>query len=293
MIFVRKLFAFFLCVALFLSGCASAEVYVGVEKPADWSSRELMTLTVFPAFQNDCMLLECGGQTMLIDGGVRKWNKQLRAVLEARDLLSPDIYYNSHPHDDHTMAVQTLLKAGDFRPAVYISPFSEEYRNKIHQATLKILKQQDIPFRQVADEEVLFLGAEGSLRAEMTVHVCPIGNDPNERSGMLHIRYGEATLLLTADIAGVVENWYVKNYPMEKLKADIMKVPHHGLNMFVSDFLDGVAPKFVFFTTTRHATKKQMSQLTKHGVSYLHNSMGKIIMETDGQDWYVEQVEGW
>ena len=64
---MRKLIVF-LAALLFLLP-ASAEIYIDQEPPSDWASRDLLRLTVFPAFQNDVFLMECGGESMLIDGG--------------------------------------------------------------------------------------------------------------------------------------------------------------------------------------------------------------------------------
>ena len=53
------------------AGAASGEVYIDQEKPEDWESRDLLRIWALYALDCDSFVVECGGETMLIDGGNR------------------------------------------------------------------------------------------------------------------------------------------------------------------------------------------------------------------------------
>ena len=78
-----------LIVLVLLSLCvtpACAQVYVDQTPPDDWAQRDLLRLTVFRTGRSDCMLLEAGGEAMMIDGGSNKYREKLRDALAARNL---------------------------------------------------------------------------------------------------------------------------------------------------------------------------------------------------------------
>ena len=51
---------------------AGAEVFLNKQKPADWEERDLLKITVMDFVQNDAFILQCGGESMIIDGGSTK-----------------------------------------------------------------------------------------------------------------------------------------------------------------------------------------------------------------------------
>ena len=117
-----RLLSLLLLAAMFLCS-AAAQVYIGAEKPEGWDDRALLRVTFFPEAQNDAILLECGGQTMLVDGGEILWTNAMAEALARRGIDHLDYMFNSHPHDDHIEVQYYLLKRGLVTPDVFISPF--------------------------------------------------------------------------------------------------------------------------------------------------------------------------
>lgn len=279
--------ALLLAAILFLMpGVSMAEVFVNAEKPADWESRDLMRVTVAEFPSNDAFIIQQGGYNMLVDGGAVKYKARLAAWLEKNNLKDMDIVFNSHPHDDHLQAVCVMLLLEEIRPKQFISPFPETYGNALQQKTVNRLKERNVPYVQVKNEDVFTLGD-----VQFTVYQYEKGDDPNELSGVLMVRYHDATMLLTADLPGEAQNWLMDRYP-DQIHADILKVPHHGLVNMVLNFTQTVNPEFAFVTHRPKSTEKVNRQLEKAGIPYLHHSRGTIIMETDGTDWYVTQETG-
>ena len=61
---MRKLIALLLLMLLPLP--ALSEVYVNQEAPEDWSQRQLLRVTILQTGRSDAILVECGGEAMLL-----------------------------------------------------------------------------------------------------------------------------------------------------------------------------------------------------------------------------------
>lgn len=76
-----------LCLLLCLICLSAAQAEIYNELPCeDWYRRPLLRLTAFNTAQSDCLLLECGGQRMMIDGGSAPFRENLKTALEERGI---------------------------------------------------------------------------------------------------------------------------------------------------------------------------------------------------------------
>ena len=297
----RNLIWGILCVlaVLLAAVCAArADVYIDQEKPEDWEERDLLRIYALYALDCDAFVIECGGQTMLVDGGNRPKETDLVSFLEEHGWTHLDIIYNSHPHDDHLEAVYDALMHGSISGDCFMSPFREEYRAydglEFHKKTLKVLAEKEIPFHQVLNNEILTLGGAEILQ----IHYDRTTKKPdggsmtlNDMSGVLRIRFGESQILLTADVGGTIQKMMATDYSAEELKSDILKAPHHGKNAVNGEFLKAVAPKLTVITGKVARTEECVNQMKKNGIAWKLTSYGMILMETDGKDWYVNQED--
>ncbi len=285
---IRKLIAGMLAalsLVLLLGGSAGADVYIDQEKPADWEERDLLRITALNLFENDAFVLECGGQSMLIDGGVKPREKDLADYLEAHNLSHLDILFNTHPHDDHLGAVAFMVKDG-LRADEFISTFPKACSEPIQKTAVKYLDEAGIPYRQLRNGEEMDFGG-----AKLVFWYYPDGKDPNALSCMLHITFGNSTALLAADTTSTSHKWFHANLGPEVMRADILKYPHHGYTAVNGTFLDDVSPRFCYVTHRVLSTAKVNAQLRKRGIPYLHTSVGRVVMVTDGTDWYITQYK--
>ncbi len=263
---------------------ASAEVFLDREPPEDWADRDVLRLTAFAAVSNDCALLEVGGRSMLIDGGVRKWRTQLTAALAEMGWDGRvDILFNTHPHDDHLQAVTYMINEG-FRADEFWSSFPETYRNDTQRAAVRALANAGIPYHRLEQGETVDFGG-----ATLVFHWWEDGKDPNAKSCVLHITFGDATILLTGDATGATQRGLLAALSPEELRADILKLPHHGLVPSVADFLRTVDPAFIYVTNRKSSIPRAINQLENMHFNYEATSVGRIVMVTDGTDWYIRQ----
>ena len=268
---------------------AGAEVYLNKTKPADWEERDLLKITIMDFYQNDAFILQCGGESMIIDGGAKKHWKTMMEYLESIGLTHVNILFNTHPHDDHLDGQISMLKSARLRADEFVSPFPKEYgtkgnakKVKYQQQMVQLLSVLNIPYRQILPDEELTVGG-----ARMVLYRWPDGKDANQLSGVLWVHFGDATILLPGDITGDGEKWLLKEYGPEGLKSDILKSPHHGIVRMVPEFLKAVDPALTVITNGKKAAQK--GQLDANGYENIWTYAGKVFLETDGKDWYVVQ----
>ncbi len=287
----KRLMTAMICLmaAVFIFGTGVAEIYLNQEAPADWADKETAVLTVFQQYGNDTALLEVGGKAILIDGGVKGARPQMEEALKGLGYDGHiDIFYNTHPHEDHVGAVQYMVREG-FTADLFMSTFPEDYnhRDSIQKLAVTTLKEHGIPYRQIENGETMEFG-----EAKLTFWYYPEGKDPNASSSLMRMTFGNCTLLMTADVPKISQQWFHENLGPEVLRADIMKFPHHGITVAEKEFLIDVDPQFVYVTNYSRATPAVNEQLRQMGIPYMHTSKGRMVIRTDGEDWYIMQYTG-
>ena len=121
----------------------------------------------------------------------------------------------------------------------------------------------------------------------------PSDSPKNDDSLALRITYGRRSFLLTGDMEKPMEARALADG--EPLRADVLKVGHHGSNTSSSDpFLDAVSPAYAvisdgFENSFHHPHPLVMERLTAHCAGILRTDLrGLITIRTDGQRISVE-----
>lgn len=283
---MRKIMLILLLLLLAVPACA--EIHVDEVPPGDWTSRNLLRLTVFPPFQNDAFLMECGGKSMLIDGGTAQFYQKMHAALEKRGYGEYiNCIVNTHPHDDHIECAMDMVRRG-LKIDTFISPFAEDYGNKLHKKMVQMLQEKGYAYQQVLDGDSFEFGG-----AKIDCFSWLEAVDVNARSLQMHIHFGETSILITGDLTGLGQRHYLERLDPKDLQSVILKAPHHSLVHMVPEYLDAVSPEFVILTNEQKRAPKSENQLEKRGIPHMYNGDGTITLETDGVDWYITQEPGW
>lgn len=283
----RLLSVLLLCILLLSMLPAHAEVYVKKKAPEDWQQRELLRITVFRTGEGDCMLLEAGGESMMVDGGPYKYREKLRDALQDRGITHMKYLFNTHPHDDHIDGLRMLMEYGmEVDEFVSVFPKDQKDTEDNQKKAMASLDKAGIAYRQISSGETLTLGG-----AELTTYNWAEGKTINAQSAMTKVTFGNCSALLCADIIGDTQKYFLETMDTEMLKADVVKAPHHGLTPMVADFLSAVDPGYIF-VTNYHGTRisKMESQAEHRKIPIQYSGDGTIVLETDGTDWYINQT---
>lgn len=281
---MRRILLFLLLLTLPVA--APAEVHIGTEPPADWAERPLLRVTILQTGRSDAMLLECGGEAMLIDGGDASWARALRHDLEARGLSAFRYFLNTHPHNDHIEGLTYLMQQGVL-PERFMSPFAADWHDhSYHDAAVQAAWDKGVRYRMVKHGDVYALGD-----AQVTIYHTTAYTDMNSRSAIQLVTFGDSRLLLCADLTGNAQKALLAEVGQEGLAAEVVKAPHHGENAIVPEFLDAAAPALLLCTSEADEAPDLARQASSRELPLLYSGEGEIVLETDGTDWYVRQKE--
>lgn len=222
-----------------------------------------LRVTFISVGQGDAAFIEFpGGETMLIDGGGGfgrdfdmgrvaiapfLWDKRVRKI---------DYMLLSHAQRDHMQGLGFL--AENFP----VGEFWWNGRGKLgglggildERGVRTLLVDASTEAKVIGGVRVEFLNPEapGELYpGSSTAAPLKPSTDINESSVVIKLIYGEKSLLFTGDIGEEAEGLILKNLweggkGLNALKADIMKVPHHGSRFSSSSkFIEGVSPEYV------------------------------------------------
>lgn len=241
--------------------------------------------------QGDAVALRTrGGRWVLFDAG-RVWN----GGDAGRRTIVPYIAHRggtlaafvlSHPHADHVGGAASVIEA--LRPAHYVDAAfvtpSDAYRK-----SLVMAKTRGADWRRVrpgdslvVDEAtIVFLAPDSAFAAALP--------DPNNASTVALVRVGEVRMLMMGDAEREEEDWLLRHAP-EWLRADVLKVAHHGSSTSSSPaFLDAVNPRIALVSvgtgnTYGHPSLEIMQSLAARGAEIARTDrLGTVVVETDGR----------
>jgi competence protein ComEC len=206
-------------------------------------------LTFFDVGQGDSTLLKFpNGKTMLVDGGGSRdetWDPGSTRVvpaLRASGVKHLDWVVATHPHADHVAGLRAVLKSisvGELWICWHDQP--DTWLHKLlsiaRERNIRILRPRKIHSGAVTIQPLWPRGFE-------TFCGDP-GYSANDNSIVLRVEYGQAAILLTGDIEEPVEHALTQEQQTARLlRADLLKVPHHGSPTSSTDqLLEAVSPR--------------------------------------------------
>jgi len=197
--------------ALLAAGCSPAA------QPAA-TDYELAFLEVGKA---DAAVLTSSGSTVVIDAGLKDSAPAITAYLDGRGVSRIDYLFLSHFDKDHIGAASALISG--YEVGCVVMPSYQEDSDDYKALMAALTAARTDVRRMVADQD---FSCDGIT---YQVHVSPkddyLEDADNNRSLIIRIVSGTTAVLMTGDIqqerialvAG--RSW---------LKADVLKVPHHG-----------------------------------------------------------------
>ena len=298
---MKKLTAILLMLAMLLTA-ASAEIFHiedETQLPEGWQEKELFRLTAIDTDRSDAMLIQCGGENMMIDGGSVQYYERLEAYFDEQGITESKYLFNTHPDNDHLQGLTKMMNhrlyaedgKTDIGPKYQIGGFytavKKEYTNtSYHKAAVRAVNKYEIPYVQVYDGDVLTLGG-----ATINIFRCEESWGANARSACTQIVFGDSKVLLMGDCDSRPQKYFLKNVDHSLLECDILKAVHHGINGFEESFLEVAQPEFIFIPNYKsHASIKSGTKRKFAEYNALYSGEGTVIMETDGTDWYIWQL---
>lgn len=231
--------------------------------------------------QADCILLQNNGAAMLIDAGNNADERLILNYLHNQNIKKLDYVIGTHPHEDHIGSLDKVIDSFDigkvYMPKVTANTNAfEDVITSIKNKGLKITTP-------VAGSEFPF----GKVNCKILAPVSSSYEDLNNYSIVIKLTFGSTSFLFTGDAESISESEMLgKNYD---LKADVLKVGHHGSNSSSSaSFLKAVSPKYAVISVGKdndygHPGKETMERLYSAGITvYRTDLSGTIVATSDG-----------
>lgn len=261
-----------------------------------------LELTAIDVGQGDSLLI-CfpDSKVMLVDGGgVLSFGKHAPSRLDiGEDVVSPylwsrsiqkiDVVALTHAHDDHAGGIPAVIEnfhpkqlwTGAMAPSAAWSAVREKART------------EGVKITALASGQRFDFGGSHVEVISPARDYSPADNPTNDDSLGLRITYGARSILLTGDMERPSEMRALDD--KQPLRADILKVGHHGSNTSSTDpFLDAVSPVFALISdgyenSFHHPHPKVLARLHEHRAGVLRTDQdGLVTIRTDGRRISVE-----
>jgi competence protein ComEC len=198
-----------------------------------------LTVRFLDVGQGDAALVTTpAGVTMLVDGGPDE--EQVATELAALGVKRLDVVVASHPHADHVVGLPSVLAR--FQVGVVLQPGCP--------STSALQVDLD---RAIADEDIEvhtpWAGESftvGDVRLDvLSPHECWTGteSDTNNDALVIRITRGDDVVLFATEPEEPAQEWLL-DQSVDRgvdLRADLLKVPHHGAATSVAEFFQAVA----------------------------------------------------
>lgn len=253
-------------------------------------------ITMLDVDHGDAILLQEGKQNILIDAGHKDMRQVLLKKLDDLDVKKINTVIITHHDADHLGNVFEVAKKFKVENIYDNGVYRDDHQTsvKLHAA----LNRGEYNARRLKAGDTI------KLNDNYWFEVLSPGSfirpnfpkQSNNNSVVMKLHYKNFTMLFTGDIEKPAEEVLVAKYG-DKLKADILKVAHHGINTSSSkEFVSKVAPKYAVISCGQHDKIGQpnigvVSRLRKLGaIVYNTENNGDIIIQVGDKDYSVKSA---
>lgn len=267
--------AVLLCILL--CGCGQT-----ANRPAPSVSGQGLWVHYLDVGQADCALLECDGEYILIDGGNIGDSAQVVSYLEQAGVEELKAVICSHAHEDHVGGLPGVLAV--YPTAAVYAP-TRTYASDCYDDFVYYTDQQGLSITIPTVGDTLTFG---QARVEV---LGPVKSYPetNDTSLVLMVRYGDSEFLFTGDMEITAEADLLESGA--DLKADVLKVGHHGSDTSTSyRFLYEADPDHAIISVGEgnkygHPSDQILSRLEDAEVTvYRTDRLGTVVAHSDGKE---------
>ncbi|HYF83776.1 MAG TPA: ComEC/Rec2 family competence protein [Clostridia bacterium] len=262
--------------------CSSPEAAGGYVNAGNGQSLKVHFIDVGQA---DAILIQGPkGENIVIDAGNNSDSEMVVSYIRKQGVKELNAVIGTHPHEDHIGGLDAVIKSFNvdkvYLPkAVHTTDTFRDVLKAVSDKGLKVttaVKGVSIPLSGMTAE---FLGPVGSEYENL-----------NNHSAVLKLTYGETSFLFQGDAEVESEKDILKSDMSSKLKADVLKVGHHGsYNATTPEYLAKVNPKYAVIMSGKgndygHPHKEPMELLKSKGIEiYRTDEEGTIVAESDGK----------
>ncbi|ALP89849.1 ComEC/Rec2 family competence protein [Clostridium butyricum] len=233
--------------------------------------------------QGDAILIQVNNKNLLIDSGPKSHKKQLVKFLNDLNISKLDYVIATHPHEDHIGNMNTVLNS--YKVQSFYAPKVYSYTKSFEQM-IDSLKSNNLKINPIKRGcNTINLGFQTNV--EVFSPINDTYDNENNYSPVIKISFGNNSFLFTGDAEKEIEDKLI--LLNDDLKADILKVSHHGSSSSTSDsFLNRVSPKYAVISVGKnniydHPNDTIISKLNTYNIDILRTDIqNNITLISDG-----------
>lgn len=258
-----------------------------------------LRITCLDVGQGDGIVVETpNNRCILIDGGSSDKKNTgttiLLPFLRQRGHSVLDAVCISHMDEDHVSGILELLEKArsnlvHLRIGRLILPEWKSH-NENYEKLLYLARESGIAVDYV--KQGSFLQLDGLSIRVLAPFLGATGEDGNNDSEVLYLRYGEFDGLFTGDIGTSTEEALLPVWP----DVDFLKAAHHGSRYATGDaFLERAKPELAVVSCSEknrygHPANETVRRLKAHGVQVEYTmKSGAVTVETDGRKVWLDR----
>jgi competence protein ComEC len=257
-----------------------------------------LTVTFFDVGQADASIIETpSGKVILVDGasgggryGRDSGRKVIAEYLFQRRIRKLDMVILSHAHFDHIGGLEYILN--NFDVEVFVNGPGND--NRLYREMMSIIRSKGIKHILVRQGDVMKIGGCFTMRVFNPFRPSDLSlNDKSLVIKIIHLDSGKSILY-----CGDIENPGIKNVTAfgKSLKADILKVPHHGSGncdqSLFEIFIDNVSAEYAVVTNGKSLTEDNnvAVSLKERGIkTYFSANDGAVVFKAGNKGFFVKK----
>lgn len=246
-----------------------------------------LSVIIIDVGQGDSIFVQSpAGKTMLIDAGEHEAYEAIDSYLSAAGIKTIDVLVATHPHTDHIGGMAEVVQNRKIG-AVYAP--KALHTSTTYENLLSTIKAKGLKIKEAIGTKQAFLTFDEQLETTVLAPLSKDYKDLNNYSVVLRLAYGESEFILTGDAEKLSEKEMLEQLPASMLKADVLKIGHHGSNSSTSTkFLEAVDPQIALVSVGKgnrydHPNEDIIAKLNKALVSVYRTDLhGIIAVFSDG-----------
>ena len=281
----KRIVSLLIALLFLLTACSGPAV---TDKAENYKTDSLLEMHFIDVGQGDCILVLSENTSMLIDAGTRESGHIITEYIKSLGINNLDYFVGTHPHDDHLGGAAAVVRELSPETVFMTEEFSDAY---FYENLLDTLIKENI---SVTVPEIGCRYREEDFDFKF---ISPYENfkDTNDNSLVMMINFGNTNMLFMGDAEKKVEQKLLEE---QDLKADVLKVGHHGSRYASNyDFLRAVDPTVAVIQSEKgnmygHPHKEALERLSEAGANVLRcDELGTIVLKSDGNKIYYNDEE--